>query len=67
MENDINNSPFQFITEEEKVVSIVEENNEVPISNEIKIDNKTTEDFVTGLPDWDLAPPYEVVRRVIRK
>ena len=22
--------------------------------------------FVTGLPDWDLTPPYEVVRRVNR-
>lgn len=25
------------------------------------------EDFVTGLPEWDLAPPYEVIRRVNRK
>lgn len=25
-----------------------------------------TEDFVTGLPSWDLEPPYEVVRRVNR-
>lgn len=31
-----------------------------------EIEQKLGEDFVTGLPSWDLEPPYEVVRRVNR-
>ena len=33
---------------------------------EIKTEPKE-EDFVTGLPEWDLTPPYEIIRRVNRK
>jgi len=61
MEENQNTSPFQFINEEEKIISTSE------TKDEIKIDEETTEAFVTGLPDWDLAPPYEVIRRVNRK
>ena len=61
MEENQNTSPFQFINEEEKVISTRETN------EDIKNDDQTVEVFVTGLPDWDLAPPYEVIRRVNRK
>lgn len=27
---------------------------------------KDTDDFVNSLPDWDLVPPYETVRRINR-
>lgn len=61
MEQELNTTPFEFITNEEK---------EVPKEN-IDIQKETTqvlqETFVTGLPDWDLAPPFEMVRRVNRK
>jgi hypothetical protein len=29
--------------------------------------NDASEEFVNGLPDWDLVPPYEGVRRVSRQ
>lgn len=61
MEENQNASPFQFINEEENKVSPNE------VKDEIKINEQTTEAFVTGLPDWDLTPPYEVIRRVNRK
>lgn len=48
-----------------------EDNNEEKVTNQD--DDKHEESvetqaqaFVTGLPDWDLTPPYEVVRRVNR-
>ena len=59
MEENQNTSPFQFITEEKNIPN--EE------KKQIKVDEQTTEAFVTGLPDWDLAPPYEIIRRVSRK
>lgn len=58
MEEKQNTDPFQFIDEEQP---INEKQNEDNISKE-----EITEDFVTGLPNWDLTPPYEVVRRVTR-
>lgn len=55
-----NNSTFQFIGEEKETQNT--ENKE-----QSKIDIiKDTEDFVHGLPSWDLNPPYEVIRRVKR-
>ena len=35
-------------------------------TKEQKNDQQIAEDFVTGLPSWDLEPPYEVIRRVYR-
>ena len=32
-----------------------------------KLNNPTNEEFINGLPDWDLVPPYESVRRVNRQ
>jgi len=60
MEENQNTNPFQFINQEENIVSSEEQ-------AQIKIDEQTTEAFVTGLPDWDLTPPFEVIRRVSRK
>lgn len=51
---------FQFVEEEIKKEEI--ETDEAPINHS----EKQEEDFVTGLPAWDLNPPYEVVRRVTR-
>lgn len=48
--------PIQEQQEEKVNISIKEQKNE----------KQLTEDFVTGLPSWDLEPPYEVVRRVNR-
>lgn len=58
MNDEKNTNTFQFIKEEEKPKE--KENKENVINPNIK------EDFVTGLPDWDLAPLYEVIRRVKR-
>lgn len=59
MEENQNTSPFQFITEEENIPNEEKE--------QIIVDEQTAEAFVTGLPDWDLTPPYEIIRRVSRK
>jgi len=32
-----------------------------------KLNNPNNEEFINGLPDWDLVPPYESVRRVNRQ
>ncbi|MBR4262332.1 MAG: hypothetical protein IKQ35_03100 [Bacilli bacterium] len=32
-----------------------------------RLNNPTNEEFINGLPDWDLVPPYESVRRVNRQ
>lgn len=58
MEENQNINPFQFINEEQSI-NVEQNKNNIP-------EEKITEDFVTGLPDWDLTPPYEVVRRVTR-
>lgn len=58
-----NKNPFQFINEEEITTPIVEE-------KEISTENNsedTAEAFVTGLPEWDLTPPFEIIRRVNRQ
>lgn len=59
----MNNEPKIIITpveKDEKLKSIT--------TIKPEIDQKTKEeDFVTGLPEWDLTPPYEVIRRVNRK
>lgn len=50
-------------------INNVEETPKENIETNIKLEEtpqKLTEDFVTGLPSWDLEPPYEVVRRVNR-
>ncbi len=32
-----------------------------------KVIDPNSEEFINGLPDWDLVPPYEGVRRVSRQ
>lgn len=32
-----------------------------------KLNNISNEEFINGLPEWDLVPPYESVRRVNRQ
>lgn len=48
----------------------IEQNNtkdkEKQSTNKETITEEETQAFVTGLPEWDLVPPYEVIRRVIR-
>lgn len=62
MENEQNISPFQFVNDSKNQPS------EVIVNNEEKSNNIELEEaFVTGLPDWDLLPPYETIRRVNRK
>lgn len=54
--------------EQDIIITPINENQEpmTVIKEETKKEVKE-EDFVTGLPEWDLAPPYEVIRRVNRK
>lgn len=59
MEEEKNTSPFQFVNKEEIEEKIEKEE---PTNKQV-----IAEDFVTGLPEWDLTPPYEVIRRVNRK
>ena len=54
-------------------------NNIIPIKNdEINVikpiintanenNNNNNNSFITSLPDWDLLPPYSVIKRVVRK
>lgn len=60
MEQELNT--FEYIN---PVQEPQEENIKVNTKIE-ETEQQLTEDFVTGLPSWDLEPPYEVVRRVNR-
>ncbi|MBQ7137043.1 MAG: hypothetical protein IJO43_03620 [Bacilli bacterium] len=64
MDNNQNTNTFEFINNEENIIPLETETKEI---KDVKIDAQTTEDFVTGLPSWDLTPPYEIIRRVSRK
>lgn len=54
---DNNENVFEYLTED----------NIIPIekmdSGEVKLTEEKTNQFVNGLPDWDLEPPYEIIRR----
>lgn len=50
--NNVNNN-------DEKVITQDDDKHEETVETQAQA-------FVTGLPDWDLTPPYEVVRRVNR-
>lgn len=55
---------FQYVNTEEKQPV------ENPINEEkqpVEDNQKLAEDFVTGLPSWDLEPPYATIRRVTRQ
>ena len=61
--------------EQENTFEYIQNNEEIIVDNSAKEDpiiennndnNNLAEDFVTGLPSWDLEPPYEVIRRVTR-
>ena len=60
MENE-NTNIFEYIEENQNTTE------SVPNTNEIKITEEIKDAFVIGLPDWDLAPPYDLIRRVNRK
>ncbi len=55
---------FTYVEDNKEEINTKDEENKV--TNEQKSSEEQTQAFVTGLPDWDLTPPYEVVRRVIR-
>jgi len=47
---------FEYMTDDfDKEFEKNEQVNEMPLED--------TSQFVKGLPDWDLEPPYELVRR----
>lgn len=56
-----NTNTFEYIEENKNITEPVQNNNEIKITEEMK------EAFVTGLPEWDLIPPYDLIRRVNRK
>ena len=53
---------FEYI----KPIQEPQEENINITTKEQENEKQLAEDFVTGLPSWDLEPPYEVVRRVNR-
>ncbi len=58
-----NDNTFTYVNNEnkndEKVITQDDDKHEETVETQAQA-------FVTGLPDWDLTPPYEVVRRVNR-
>lgn len=58
-----NDNTFTYVNNEdnndEKVINQDDDKHEETVEAQAQA-------FVTGLPDWDLTPPYEVVRRVNR-
>lgn len=58
-----NDNTFTYVNNEnkndEKVITQDDDKHEESVETQAQA-------FVTGLPDWDLTPPYEVVRRVNR-
>ena len=63
MEQDINNT-FEYVQQPESIP--IEQETNIIQNTTTPIEEKQAEDFVTGLPSWDLTPPYEVIRRVTR-
>lgn len=51
----MNSEGFEYINEEDKITPVKEEKEET-VKEEQELNN---------LPDWDLEPPYTVVRRRI--
>jgi len=56
-----NTNTFEYIEENNNKTTLSQNNNEIKITEEMK------DAFVTGLPEWDLTPPYDLIRRVNRK
>ena len=54
---DNNENVFEYLTED-NIIPI-----EKTVSDEVKLTEEKANQFVNGLPDWDLEPPYEIVRR----
>lgn len=64
MEQGTNNT-FEYINTDIQINN--QEEVKTILSDITQTENKQlAEDFVTGLPNWDLEPPYEVIRRVTR-
>lgn len=66
-ENIINNNPNIIPLEQHN--NNVEENNQSinHINTNETSQTQQSDDFVNSLPDWDLIPPYETVRRINRR
>lgn len=52
------NNVFEYISKEDNIIPIDNKS-----TNDVKEEEDKTNQFVSGLPDWDLEPPYEIVRR----
>lgn len=49
---------FEYLSKDDNIIPISEEDNIV-----IEDEEEKTNQFVSGLPEWDLEPPYEIIRR----
>ena len=55
--------------EEDKIKNFKEDENITPITNELdksNDNNNKPDELVSSLPSWDLIPPYEEIRRVVK-
>lgn len=51
---------------DDNVFEYLSNDNIIPIEGDIKEEEgmqEKTNQFVSGLPQWDLEPPYEIIRR----
>ena len=66
-ENIINNNTPNIINLDQTSNNSTNNNEAItPITETPVSKTKQTDDFVKSLPDWDLIPPYETVRRINR-
>ncbi len=56
MDNDV----ITFLDDSEPITKTSKEESINPL---IKDDKKINNEFINGLPDWDLEPPYEIIKR----
>ena len=51
----------------DETIQFLDNNNQDDTTNNNSQEEELTDAFIKGLPDWDLVPMYEIVRRISRK
>lgn len=52
---------------EKEIFSKIEDESQLEKKSNEKDEAKESKPFVTGLPNWDLEPPYETIQRSNKK
>ena len=61
------NNDLDFLDTKTNLFEEVDKDRKEKEKEKEKLNNISNEEFINGLPEWDLVPPYESVRRVNRQ